>query len=277
MIHSLLHRESGSIVETCPAGAKSRLQIGSQTAFTLIELLVVVAIIAILAALLLPALSRAKAEAGRIQCLNNLRQIGVAAMMYIGDFGRYPYLENTDAVRSNYLFWFDYLQPYTSSRWTDSLYHCPAYKGRTLRVESPGSEQIVAPLGSYAYNFAIADGTTRLGVYRTPGHRDDATPESAVRNPGDMYMVADVRMIYNKLTKESYGMSWFYPESFKIYDEIEVPVADPHPAGRNIVFCDGHVEAVKRSKLFERSEQWSRRWYIDNLPHPIYWPYRPDQ
>jgi prepilin-type N-terminal cleavage/methylation domain-containing protein len=69
------------LLRRLPVGLENRWQ-----AFTLLELLVVIAIIGILAALLLPVLSKAKATASRVGCLNNQRQLGLAWEMYSGDF-----------------------------------------------------------------------------------------------------------------------------------------------------------------------------------------------
>jgi len=64
--------------------------IGKKKGFTLIELLVVISIIAVLAGMLLPALSRARESARRATCINNLKQTGLAMMMYSQDYGSLP-------------------------------------------------------------------------------------------------------------------------------------------------------------------------------------------
>ncbi len=153
----------------------------SRPAFTLIELLVVIAVIAILAALLLPALNRAKQAGYTATCKSNLRQCGVALQLYVGDHLYYPPYAfnetNTPWAQAgplaNPLFWYQRLEPYTKTKWPslalppnvpagvgvvlppDSVYVCPSY-ARLGGWFWEGS-------GAYAYNNVGFAGHPALG------------------------------------------------------------------------------------------------------------------
>ena len=103
---------------------------GVQSAMTLTELLVVIATIGILAALLLTAIFQAKAKALRIQCVNNVRQIGMALHAFAAENSTYPLYVNAKADRSLY--------PADFSDWMSTLQHTElSVPGSTNRVIFP--------------------------------------------------------------------------------------------------------------------------------------------
>ncbi len=96
--------------------------------FTLIELLVVIAIIAILAAILFPVFARAREKARQASCLSNMKQLGLACIMYLQDNdGRYPgtYWDGPPPPPWNgtWRYWSDLIQPYVKNR---QCFYCPS-------------------------------------------------------------------------------------------------------------------------------------------------------
>lgn len=247
---------------------------GQRLAFTLIELLVVLGIIALLASLLLPALSRGRDQAASAVCKSNLRQMGLGLMLYTQDGPFYPRDFSGVAARDAVArlqsegktppYWYQLLLPYTGG--SRGLYYCGASRPFFKWIKDPGNQDPWGTQG-FSYGYNALGGTIRpdLGLGSFLSHN---VRESQIREPEDMIAVGDSQsdfywdhLIYPVIDAPQ-DLDWLGSQTFP---------SRRHVGGANMVFCDGHVEYGKQTSWTAETESDRRRWNNDNRPHRAAW------
>lgn len=225
-------------------GIKHDLPQKANGGFTLIELLVVIAIIAILAALLFPVFAQVRENARSIQCLSNVRQIGLAFTMYVQDYDETTPTVTQDLRKSTIIDAWQLLQPYTKSM---ELFYCPdrtqtacgAVEGI---VETPPNQRCIG----YGYNWGPWQ--DHNGVGETEGgllnellitdNIDYATGISiaSILSPADMFAFGD-----------TYDEPWYTitVNQLLTYFDGNTNSAFRHRGRFNMNFVDGHAKNLQ--------------------------------
>lgn len=239
-------------------------------AFTLMELLVVVAIIAVLAALLMPVISQSKVKARQIACIANLHQLGIGLQSFVADNHAYPSIIGP-ANSENPGWWASQLEsggfgdstPITNFIYA-GVWRCPSAP-KTWPWPGPGNGE---PFISYGYNvFGVSRGQDALGLHGNfipgatiisnhpgfaPVKEYEVTVPAAMMAIGDS-ITGDLRFIRLDLAYlDKYGRA-----------------TARHQGKVDVLFCDGHVESPTLQFVFEDTNDAALvRWNRDHQPHP---------
>ncbi len=247
-----------------------------RSAFTLVELLAVIAIITLLAAILLPALSRAKAKAEEVVCMNNLKQLQVCAKLYSLDNdnfllpNRFVYDINTQGPShgfSNKLTWCPGLAPFDTTteniergllfpyNTSTAIYRCPSDKswvqtarGKVLHIRRTRSYNLSQSINGSPYS-------DETFIYPP-----SFTKVSDIDDPSPSELLFFVGVHEDGILDSLFGIP---PQGWKFTKEPrwwDLP-ADRHSQGCNFSFADGHAEHWRwvTPKIFTKPGQFVRQ------------------
>jgi prepilin-type N-terminal cleavage/methylation domain-containing protein/prepilin-type processing-associated H-X9-DG protein len=221
-------------------------------AFTLIELLVVIAIIALLAAILFPVFARARENARKSSCANNLKQIGLGLSQYTQDYDEalpayyYGAVGNSSLITSDYK-WMDAIYPYVKS---EQVFDCPSYSTiKKYKFRSADN------FGSYGMNAHASDGgapTPPTSRYDTAVaanwytvYMSDIAAASDVAWVGDSSVLGDANLWrFGNSNGATLTLTTGNPNRAQ-------NLVERHLESANILWVDGHVKSTRIATLLQ--------------------------